>query len=86
MSRVDAGPNTREWDISDRFVSNEGRGPLICRILSWCDGELHLEYVGRYTPGGKKNARFVLTEKFWTSRRCGWRRLRARASEDRRGA
>lgn len=56
-----------DWDLSDRYISNNGDGPLTARILACTDKEITLE---RWK--GKRSTKFTLPLEFFLSSRCGW--------------
>lgn len=64
-----------DWNLSDRFYSNNGAGPLTARILSVADNRVMMErWVGRTpTPRGRP-VRFSLSVSFFRSERCGWKK------------
>lgn len=61
-----------DWSITDRFRSNDGTGPLTARILSVSRGIVRME---RWRNDPKKTVRFELSERFFLSPRCGWRKV-----------
>jgi hypothetical protein len=62
-----------EWDQNDRYRSNDGDGPLVARILCATNKAVTME---RWTPKSpRRRTRFELPLKFFTSPRCGWRRV-----------
>ncbi len=61
-----------EWDQNDRYVSNNGSGPLLARILCATSKTVTME---RWRVDGKKVHRFELPLKFFLSDRCGWKRV-----------
>lgn len=58
------------WDQDDRYLSNDGDGPLVARILSTTDRTVRLE---RWCGDGPR-IQFDLKISFFLSDRCGWRR------------
>jgi hypothetical protein len=65
---------TFEWSHEDRYLSNYGRGPLMARVLSATDKIVVLE---RWNSKNKRPTKltFPLSLKFFTSPRCGWRKV-----------
>ena len=61
-----------DWGTEDRFLSNNGNGPLEARILSIANGVAKMERRNR--GGGGLPVRFTLTERFLQSPHCGWRK------------
>lgn len=61
-----------DWDTSDRFISNNGTGPLIARILAVADGKARMERWHRRNP--KRTTQFELMIRFLQSTACGWRK------------
>ena len=59
-----------EWDQNDRYASNEGKGPMVARILCATDKTVTIE---RWRVNGKQVRRFELPLKFFLSDRCGWK-------------
>lgn len=62
-----------DWDVTDRFISNNGAGPLVARILYVGDGVAHL--VRTRKMHGAFSVRFELPISFLKSKSCGWRRV-----------
>lgn len=67
---------------TEYYLSNGGKGPEIARIISVEDGVITLER--RPSLYSKSRWRkFVLSEKFFNSLNCGWRKS-GRKIEDKR--
>jgi len=63
-----------EWSQEDRYLSNDGRGPIMARILC-VDGKIvTLEKWNSKSKKPRKEA-FPLSLKFFTSDRCGWKKV-----------
>lgn len=58
-----------EWSKEDVYLSNNGTGPLIARILCIANGVATME---RRNKRGKRWQRFELPVKYLTSKKCGW--------------
>lgn len=56
----------------DRFRSNNGKGPLLARILYVEGDEVHME---RWPECGGKRVQFALPLPFLTSQNCGWAKI-----------
>jgi hypothetical protein len=65
-----------EWDLSERYRSNAGRGPLTARILCVDERGVHLEHWR--TQRGPRS-RCVLSLRYFTSPRCGWKKVKSHA-------
>lgn len=63
-----------EWSHEDRWMSNNGKGPMMARVLSATDKIVHLE---RWNSKNKRPRpkQFPLSLRFFTSERCGWKRV-----------
>lgn len=59
------------WDTRDRYRSNNGRGPLVARILSCTDTHITIEHWPEHNPG--MTAQATLTLRFFLGPTCGWR-------------
>jgi hypothetical protein len=62
-----------EWDQNDRYLSNDGKGPLTARILCVTQDTVKLERWNKSRIRG--HVRFELPLKFFVSPRCGWKRI-----------
>jgi hypothetical protein len=71
-----------EWSHEDRYMSNDGRGPLMARILCATEKIVTLE---RWNAKNKrpKHLTFPLSLKFFTSQRCGWKKVSAQSNGER---
>jgi len=65
-----------EWSQEDRYMSNDGRGPVMARILC-VDGKIVTLEKWNSKSQKPRNETFRLSLKFFTSDRCGWSRLRS---------
>lgn len=61
-----------EWTHKDRYRSNDGKGPLVARILCATDTTVKLERWNEKRPDSRRTT-FELPLKFFCSRLCGWR-------------
>jgi hypothetical protein len=67
--------NTRDWGLSDRWISNNGRGPYRARILCWTDAGIKMErWLAKTGETRARRERFTLTERFFLSESCGWKK------------
>ena len=62
-----------EWDLSDRFLSNRGHGPLVARILCIVDDVAKMERWHKKS-GPQRAVRFNVPVKYLMSDNCGWRK------------
>ncbi len=62
------------WSQEDRYRSNGGKGPLIAKITHVDSEGIHL----LYGVGSKFNSSTCLSEKYFLSKRCGWKLIRRR--------
>jgi hypothetical protein len=60
-----------EWTHEDRYRSNDGKGPMVARILCATATTVKLEQWNEKRPDGRRT-RFELPLKFFCSRKCGW--------------
>lgn len=62
------------WSYETRWISNDGRGPLVARCLDERGDVFTFE---RWNPKAKKprRVRFKLSLRFLESASCGWVRL-----------
>lgn len=60
-----------DWSHEDRYISNDGKGPLVARILCVSRGVADME---RWPLRGGARVRFTLPVKFLRSTSCGWRK------------
>jgi hypothetical protein len=64
-----------EWRTEDRFMSNNGSGPLMARILCIAGGVVRLERWNRKEPS-KQRSTGEVSLKYFTSPRCGWKKVK----------
>lgn len=69
------------WGTYDRFMSNHGAGPLMARILCVSNGMVRLERWNRANPT-KGRATCEVSLKYFTSRACGWKKVRNPTPQD----
>jgi len=61
------------WDHNDRYLSNDGKGPMMARILCATDKIVKLERWNMKSKNPRKKSG-TLSIKFFTSDRCGWKK------------
>lgn len=62
-----------EWSHEDRYLSNNGRGPMMARVLCATDKIVKLEKWNTKSKNPRRES-FPLSLKFFTSPRCGWKK------------
>lgn len=60
------------WETTDRFRSNNGRGPDAARILAVHDNLVEMERWNTRAGRRARRVRFVLPVSYWLSSRNGW--------------
>lgn len=59
--------------MNEIYYSNNGRGPGVARIISINNGVVFLERKAKI-DSHRKWQRFTLSERFFKSPSCGWKR------------
>lgn len=67
-----------EWHPEDRYLSNNGSGPMMARILRATDKIVTLEKWNTKSKRPRRDS-FPLSVAFFTSPRCGWKKVKAHA-------
>ena len=60
------------------YYSNGGRGPNVARVINVSDGIVHLEV--KANTGSKHWRSTTISEKFFFSPRCGWKKMNQKIS------
>lgn len=69
-----------EWSHEDRYLSNNGKGPLVARIVCATDKEVTIQHWNIRNPDGRRR-KAVLSLSFFRSRKCGWKLAADKAGE-----
>lgn len=60
-----------EWNLSERWFSNDGAGPLVARITAVVAGIATMQRWHRKSPA--RQTRFELPVSYLCSQACGWK-------------
>lgn len=64
---------TFKWSPNDRFRSNDGKGPMVARILAETPKYLEMELWNERSKNPRRR-QFKLSAKFMASPTCGWKK------------